>query len=66
MVADYIHWNAGWGPVRPGPLSGACGAALVSRGTSYREFSEIKRAGCAIVLSLASALTSPEQHVRRV
>lgn len=42
VVADYIHWNAGWGPVRPGPLSGACGAALVSRGTSYREFSEIK------------------------
>jgi hypothetical protein len=39
VVADYIHWNAGWGPVRPLPLSGACGAALVSRGTAYREFS---------------------------
>lgn len=38
VVADYAHWNAGWGPVRPGPLSGACGAALVSRGTTYREF----------------------------
>lgn len=38
VVADYVHWNAGWGPVRPGPLSGACGAALVSRGTNYREF----------------------------
>ena len=38
VVADYVHWNAGWGPVRPGPLSGACGAALVSRGTTYREF----------------------------
>ena len=37
VVADYAHWNAGWGPVRPGPLSGACGAALVSRGTKYRE-----------------------------
>lgn len=37
VVADYAHWNAGWGPVRPGPLSGACGAALVSRGTTYRE-----------------------------
>lgn len=38
VVADYAHWNAGWGPVRPEPLSGACGAALVSRGTTYREF----------------------------
>ncbi|NDY91891.1 multidrug DMT transporter permease [Ideonella livida] len=38
VVADYVHWNAGWGPVRPGPLSGVCGAALVSRGTTYREF----------------------------
>ncbi|WP_257217533.1 ATP-binding protein [Pseudomonas syringae] len=38
VMADYVHWNAGWGPVRPGPLSGACGAALVSRGTTYREF----------------------------
>jgi hypothetical protein len=38
VIADYTHWNAGWGPVRPGPLSGACGAALVSRGTTYREF----------------------------
>jgi hypothetical protein len=37
VVADYAHWNTGWGPVRPGPLSGACGAALVSRGTTYRE-----------------------------
>lgn len=37
VVANYAHWNAGWGPVRPGPLSGACGAALVSRGTKYRE-----------------------------
>lgn len=37
VVADYAHWNAGWGPVRPGPLSGACGAALVSRGMTYRE-----------------------------
>lgn len=37
VVADYVHWNAGWGPVRPGPLSGACGAALVSRGMAYRE-----------------------------
>lgn len=37
-VADYSHWNAGWGPVRPTQLSGACGAALVSRGTTYREF----------------------------
>jgi hypothetical protein len=39
VVADYIHWNAGWGPVRPLALSGACGAALVSRGTAYREIS---------------------------
>lgn len=39
VVADYVHWNAGWGPVRPRPLSGACGAALVSRGTIYRECS---------------------------
>lgn len=38
VVADYSHWNSGWGPVRPGALSGACGAALVSRGTTYREF----------------------------
>jgi hypothetical protein len=38
VMADYVHWNAGWGPVRPGQLSGACGAALVSRGTTYREF----------------------------
>ncbi|AZF33396.1 DNA circulation protein, putative [Pseudomonas sp. R4-35-07] len=37
VVADYAHWNTGWGPVRPGSLNGACGAALVSRGTSYRE-----------------------------
>lgn len=37
VVADYSHWNAGWGPVRPTQLSGACGAALVSRGTAYRE-----------------------------
>jgi hypothetical protein len=37
VVADYAHWNTGWGPVRPGSLSGACGAALVSRGTNYRE-----------------------------
>lgn len=42
VVADYVHWNAGWGPVRPGLLSGACGAALVSRGTTYREFSAVK------------------------
>lgn len=42
VVADYAHWNAGWGPVRPRPLSGACGAALVSRGTIYREFSAPK------------------------
>jgi hypothetical protein len=41
-VADYVHWNAGWGPVRPGPLSGACGAALVSRGTTYRELPATK------------------------
>ncbi len=38
VMADYVHWNAGWGPLRPGPLSGACGAALVSRGTTYREY----------------------------
>jgi hypothetical protein len=38
VVADYAHWNAGWGPLRPVSLSGACGAALVSRGTTYREF----------------------------
>ena len=37
VVANYAHWNAGWGPVRPGPLSGVCGAALVSRGTKYRK-----------------------------
>lgn len=37
VMAYYSHWNSGWGPVRPGPLSGACGAALVSRGTTYRE-----------------------------
>ncbi len=37
VVADYSHWNSGWGPVRPTQLSGACGAALVSRGTAYRE-----------------------------
>jgi hypothetical protein len=37
VVADYAHWNAGWGPVRPRLLSGACGSALVSRGTTYRE-----------------------------
>lgn len=37
VVADYAHWNTGWGPVRPRSLSGACGAALVSRGTNYRE-----------------------------
>jgi hypothetical protein len=38
VVADYVHWNAGWGPVRPELLSGACSAALISRGTTYREF----------------------------
>ncbi len=43
VVAHYAHWNTGWGPVRPGPLSGACGAALVSRGTTYRDFSAPKR-----------------------
>lgn len=37
VVADYSHWNSGWGPVRPTQLSGACGAALVTRGTVYRE-----------------------------
>ena len=37
VVADYSQWNSGWGPVRPTQLSGACGAALVSRGTAYRE-----------------------------
>ena len=37
VVAGYSHWNAGWGPVRPTQLSGASGAALVSRGTAYRE-----------------------------
>jgi hypothetical protein len=37
VVADYAHWNAGWSPVRPAPLSGACGAALMSRGSSYRD-----------------------------
>jgi len=38
VAGDYYHWNSGWGPVRPTQLSGACGAALVSRGTTYREF----------------------------
>lgn len=38
VVANYAHWNSGWGPVRPVPLSGACGSALVSRGTIYRKF----------------------------
>lgn len=42
VMTDYVHWNAGWGPVRPGALSGACGAALVSRGTTYREFPAAK------------------------
>ncbi|HHF0815602.1 TPA: multidrug DMT transporter permease [Pseudomonas aeruginosa] len=42
VVADYAYWNAGWGPVRPVQLSGACGAALVSRGTTYREFPAVE------------------------
>lgn len=42
VMADYAHWNAGWGPVQPGALSGACGAALVSRGTTYREFPSVE------------------------
>jgi hypothetical protein len=37
VLADYSYWNAGWGPVYPKQLSGNCGAALVSRGTGYRE-----------------------------
>lgn len=36
VLADYVYWNAGWGPVYPKQLSGNCGAALVSRGTDYR------------------------------
>lgn len=43
MVADYCHWNAGWGPVRPWSLSGVCGAALISHGTTYREFPAAER-----------------------
>jgi len=38
LLADYVYWNAGWGPAYPKQLSGNCGAALVSRGTGYREF----------------------------
>lgn len=37
VVADFCCWNAGWGPARPRQLSGNCGAALISRGTAYRE-----------------------------
>lgn len=36
VVADFCYWNAGWGPVRPIQISGNCGTALVSRGTTYR------------------------------
>lgn len=36
-VANLCYWNAGWGPARPRQLSGNCGAALISRGTAYRE-----------------------------
>lgn len=37
VFADFCYWNAGWGPARPKQLSGNCGAALISRGTAYRE-----------------------------
>ncbi len=43
VAADYCHWNAGWGPVRPWSLSGVCGAALISHGTTYREFPAAER-----------------------
>lgn len=44
VVADVCYWNAGWGPARPVQLSGNCGAALVSRGTAYRENAIIQNA----------------------
>jgi hypothetical protein len=44
VVADVCYWNAGWGPARPVQLSGNCGAALVSRGTAYRENTIIQNA----------------------
>lgn len=42
IVADLCYWNVGWGPVRPAHFGGNCGAALVSRGTTYRAASESK------------------------
>lgn len=37
VIADLCYWNAGWGPARPMQFEGNCGAALISKGTSYRE-----------------------------
>lgn len=40
-VADLCYWNAGWGVTQPKQFGGNCGTALTSRGTAYREKTDL-------------------------